>query len=43
MAKYPERTEWRLTPIWPEELTDVLAPAGLPRTELTQWQMRRDL
>jgi GNAT superfamily N-acetyltransferase len=43
MAKYPDRNEWRLTPIWPEELADVLAPAGLPRSELTQWQMRRDL
>lgn len=43
MAKYPDRNEWRLTSIWPEELAELLAPAGLPRSELTQWQMRRDL
>ena len=43
MAKYPGRDEWRLSAVWPEELADVIAPAGLPRTPLTQWQMQRDL
>lgn len=43
MAKYSGRDEWRLSAVWPEELADVLAPAGLPRTPLTQWQMQREV
>lgn len=38
MAKYPGK-EWRLPALWPEELGDVIAQAGLPRSALTQWQM----
>jgi hypothetical protein len=43
MAKHPDKKEWRITETWPEELADVIIPAGLPRTELTQWQMQCDL
>lgn len=43
MARYPGRREWRLSAVWPEEFAEILAPAGLPRSELTQWQMRRAL
>jgi GNAT superfamily N-acetyltransferase len=41
IAKYPGKTEWRFNPVWPEELADILAPIGLPRTALTQFQMQR--
>lgn len=41
MAKHADRKEWRVTEIWPEELADVIIPAGLPRSRLTQWQMQR--
>lgn len=41
MAKHPGKTEWRFQPIWPEELAALLDPLGLPRTPLSQWQMRR--
>ena len=43
MAKYPGRDEWRLSAVWPEELAPAIAPAGLPRSPLTQWQMRREV
>ncbi len=43
MAKYPGREEWRLSAVWPEELASMLAPAGLPRSPLTQWQMQREV
>jgi ribosomal protein S18 acetylase RimI-like enzyme len=43
MAKRPDKKEWRITETWPEELADVIIPAGLPRTELTQWQMQCEL
>lgn len=43
MAKHPGRVEWRLSAIWPEELGDVIAPAGLPRSALSQWQMQREV
>ena len=43
MAKHPGREEWRLSAVWPEELAGVIAPAGLPRSPLTQWQMQREL
>ena len=43
MAKHPRREEWRLSAVWPEELSPVIAPAGLPRSPLTQWQMQREL
>ena len=41
MAKHPGKTEWRINPVWPEELADLIAPLGLPRIALTQFQMRR--
>lgn len=40
MAKHPDRNEWRITATWPEELAHLIAPAGLPRSPLTQWQMQ---
>ena len=40
MAKHPGRDEWRFSAVWPEELADLIAPAGLPRAALTQWQMQ---
>jgi hypothetical protein len=43
MAKYPGKEEWRLSAVWPEEVAAHIAPAGLPRTPLTQWQMQREL
>jgi hypothetical protein len=43
MAKYPGKDEWRFSAVWPEELASMIAPAGLPRTPLTQWQMEREL
>ena len=42
MAKHPGKEEWRLSALWPEELAPVIAPAGLARSPLTQWQMQRD-
>ena len=41
MGKHPGKEEWRLSALWPEELASVIAPAGLPRSPLTQWQMQR--
>jgi hypothetical protein len=43
MAKHPGRDEWRLSALWPEELASMVAPAGLSRSPLTQWQMRREV
>lgn len=43
MAKHPGKEEWRFSAVWPEELAAVIAPAGLPRSPLTQWQMQRDV
>ena len=43
MAKHPGKEEWRFSAVWPEELAAVIAPAGLPRTPLTQWQMQREV
>jgi hypothetical protein len=43
MAKHPGRDEWRITATWPEELAGLIAPAGLPRSPLSQWQMQRHL
>jgi hypothetical protein len=43
MTKHPGKEEWRLSAVWPEELAAVIAPAGLPRSPLTQWQMQRQL
>lgn len=40
IAKYPRRDEWRLNPVWPEELAPFLEPAGLSRMEVSQWQMQ---
>jgi ribosomal protein S18 acetylase RimI-like enzyme len=41
MAKHPGKEEWRLSAIWPEEFAAMIAPAGLPRSPLSQWQMQR--
>jgi len=43
IAKYPGKEEWRFSAVWPEELASMIAPAGLPRSSLTQWQMQRSL
>ena len=43
MAKHPGKEEWRFSAVWPEELAAVIAPAGLPRSPLTQWQMQRQV
>ena len=43
MAKHPGKQEWRLSAVWPEQLASVIAPAGLPRSPLTQWQMQREV
>lgn len=43
MAKYPGKDEWRFSAVWPEELASMIAPADLPRSPLTQWQMQRPL
>jgi hypothetical protein len=43
MAKHPGKEEWRLAALWPEELASLIAPAGLPRSPLTQWQMQREV
>jgi ribosomal protein S18 acetylase RimI-like enzyme len=43
MAKHSDKEGWRFTETWPEEVADVIAPAGLPRTQLTQWQMQREV
>jgi hypothetical protein len=34
---------WRISALWPEELTGWFTRAGLARQELTQWQMVREL
>lgn len=43
MAKHSGKDEWRFSAVWPEELASMIAPAGLPRTALTQWQMEREV
>lgn len=43
MAKHPGKTEWRFNPVWPEELSETIAAAGLPRTSLSQFQMQRSV
>jgi GNAT superfamily N-acetyltransferase len=43
MAKHPRRQEWRLSALWPEELASMIAPVGLSRSPLTQWQMQREV
>ena len=43
MARHPGKEEWRLSAVWPEGLAAVIAPAGLSRSPLTQWQMQREL
>jgi ribosomal protein S18 acetylase RimI-like enzyme len=43
MAKHPGRQEWRLSALWPEELASMIAPVGLSRSPLTQWQMQREI
>jgi GNAT superfamily N-acetyltransferase len=43
MAKHPGKEKWWIPALWPEELAPVVAPAGLPKSELTQWQMQREV
>ncbi len=43
IGRHPSKSEWRFNPIWPEELSGILDPLGLPRTALSQWQMQRAL
>lgn len=43
IAKHPGKDEWRFNPIWPEEFAGFIVQVGLPRTALSQWQMRRSL
>ena len=43
ISLYRGKDEWRFNPIWPEELMDAVASVRLPRTALTQWQMKRDI
>lgn len=42
MARLPGK-EWRISALWPEELSDVFTAAGLTRTPLSQWQMEQRL
>lgn len=42
MARFPDR-EWRAPAIFPEEMGDAFFAAGLIRTPLSQWHMRRAL
>ncbi len=42
MARHPAET-WRVSALWPEELSGCFTRAGLVRQELTQWQMTREL
>jgi len=42
MAKFPGK-EWRTSAIFPEEMGESFAAAGLARTPLSQWQMQRPL
>jgi hypothetical protein len=41
MARHPA-SEWRISALWPEELSDWFTQAGLARQELFQWQMLRE-
>ncbi len=41
MARHPAK-EWRFSAMWPEELAVWFERAGLPRQQLTQWQMVRE-
>lgn len=40
LARHPGK-EWRMTALWPEELSQVFFRAGFVRTPLSQWQMMR--
>ena len=42
MTRHPAES-WRVSPLWPEELSGCFTRAGLARQELTQWQMAREL
>jgi ribosomal protein S18 acetylase RimI-like enzyme len=42
MAKHPGK-EWVMKAIWPEEFSAAFTAAGFTRTELTQWQMAREV
>ena len=42
MARHPAET-WRVSALWPEELSGCFTRAGLARQDLTQWQMAREL
>jgi ribosomal protein S18 acetylase RimI-like enzyme len=41
-ASFPGR-RWSMKAIWPEELAPIFVEAGFARTELSQWQMFREL
>jgi hypothetical protein len=43
IAKHPGKTEWRFSPIWPEELATAIEPVGLLQSSLAQWQMHHVL
>jgi ribosomal protein S18 acetylase RimI-like enzyme len=42
MSRHPAG-EWRMSAVWPEELSSWFSQAGFVRQELTQWQMGRSL
>lgn len=42
ITRHPGR-RWQMKAIWPEELGAVFVEAGFARTELSQWQMVREL
>jgi ribosomal protein S18 acetylase RimI-like enzyme len=41
LVKHPGK-EWRMSPIWPNELAAVFLEAGFARTPISQWQMARE-
>jgi len=40
IARHPGKSEWRVSPAWPEELSSALQSLGLPRHPISQWQMQ---
>lgn len=42
IARHPGKT-WTMPAIWPEEFSAAFDAAKLPRTALSQWQMKREL
>ena len=43
IAKHPGKTELRVNPVWPEELSSAPESLGLPRHPISQWQMQHAL